>query len=130
MFDGIPFGAPPAALEARGAPARKNINSLGETEYCFREVVFRFVADKFVEASFETPPQMDINGEIVPFTELLNFMKERDPAFFEALGFGVAPALGLAYDLEHDGSWTTAFVEGRWDKIKDKANKRMQRTRR
>src|SRR5882724_7425932 len=49
----------------------------------------------------------EIDGDVVASDALLGFMKNKDKDYFEALGFGVAPRLGLAYDLDHDGSWTT-----------------------
>ena len=125
--DDIPFGSATTALDGRGAPVRQQVNARGESEYWFSEAVFRFAAEKLVEVSFKTPRQLDIDGENVASTELLAFMKGRDPEFFEAVGFGVAPQLGLAYDLEHDGSWTTAFVQGRWDFARE-ANNRLHRT--
>ena len=128
-FDGITFGSPPTAIDRRGPPPRQQVNTRGEAEYWFPEVVFRFAAEKLVEVSFKTPEHLEIDGESIASSALLGFMKDRDSEFFEAVGFGVAPRLGLAYDLEHDGSWTTAFVEGRWDSIRE-ANKRMHRTRR
>jgi len=128
-FDEVPFGSPATALEGKGKPTRQQVNTRGETEYWFPEVVFRFAADKLVEVSFKTPEQLEINGESIASGALLGFMRDRDPEFFEAVGFGIAPRLGLAYDLEHDGSWTTAFVEGRWDSVRE-ANRRIQRTQR
>jgi len=128
-FDGIAFGSSSAMLSAKGKPDRQNVNAREETEYWYAEVVFRFVADKFVEASFKTPERLEIDHEVVASDALLDFMKNRDKEYFEALGFGVAPDLGLAYDLEHDGSWTTAFIAGRWDEFRA-ANERMHRTTR
>jgi hypothetical protein len=126
-FDGIAFGSSLAVLSARGEPTRTTINVRGETECWYGAVVFRFVGEKFVEASFKTPQQLEIDGEIVASDALLAFLKNRDMEYFEAIGFGVAPRLGLAYDLEHAGGWTTAFVAGRWDDIRE-ANKRTHRT--
>jgi hypothetical protein len=37
----------------------------GETEYWFPEVVFRFAANKLFEVSFQTPEQLEINGECI-----------------------------------------------------------------
>lgn len=128
-FDGFAFGSSPGALETKGKTTQQKVNARGETEYWFPEVVFRFAADKLVEVSFKTPENLDINGESVSSGSLLTFMRDRDSEFFEAYGFGVAPRLGLAYDLEHDGSWSTAFVEGRWDAFRE-ANKRIHQTRR
>ena len=126
-FDDVAFGSSSAVLSARGKPTQQIVNTRGETECWYAEMVFRFAADKFVEVSFKTPEQLEIDGEVVASDTLLGFMKNRDKEYFEALGFGVAPCLGLAYDLEHDGSWTTAFMAGRWDKLRE-ANKRMHRT--
>ena len=129
MFDGVTFGSPATALAGRGTPTRQQVNTRGETEYWFPEVVFRFAADRLVEVSFKTPEKLEIDGESIASSALLGFMRDRDSEFFEAVGFGIAPRLGLAYDLEHDGSWTTAFVDGRWDSVRE-ANKRIHRTRR
>ncbi len=125
--DGIAFGSSPVALGERGGVVRQQVNAKGETEYWFPDIMFRFSAGKLVEVSFRTPHQLVIDGEVVNADTLLGFMRERDSEYFEALGFGVAPRLGLARDLEHDSSWTSAFVDGRWDAIRE-ANKRMHRT--
>ncbi len=117
-FEGVAFGSSATALEARGKPEEQKVNARGETEYRFPEIVFRFAADKLVEVSFQIPEKLEINGESVSAGELLGFMRDRDSEFFEACGFGVAPRLGLAYDLEHESAWITAFVEGRWDVLR------------
>src|SRR5437016_215112 len=100
--DGVLFGSSPDAIVARGSPTRRKTNRRGETEIVFPEVIFRFAAEKFVESSFKTPSVLEIDGETVPFDGLLAFMKKKDGTYFEAVGFGVAPRLGLAFDLDHD----------------------------
>ena len=119
-IEGIAFGAAPSALSPFGSALKEKQNRRKEAEFAYENIIFRFDDTGFVEASFRTPSQLMINGEIVAFSDLLDYLKKKDSEYFEHVGFGICPRLGLAYDLEHEGSWTTAFKEGRWDGFRKK----------
>jgi len=115
-FDGIPFGAPLAAVEARGAPNRRRHNRRsGAEELWFDRVIFRFDEHGFSEASFRPPSEMEINGECVSQDALLTFMKN-SAGYYEQAGFAIAPALGLMFDLD-ELKWATAYKRGHLDRL-------------
>ena len=75
-------------LQGRAKPAaRQNVNSRSETESWFTDAVFRFAANELVEVSFKTPERLQIDDQTMISSELLHFMRERDPELFEALDF-------------------------------------------
>jgi hypothetical protein len=115
---GIPFGAERSALSGLGKPLREVRKGCGEEELWFEGSVYRFVAGKLVEVSFELRSFIEINGQRIPSASLVEFLKMNDPEFREVYGFAVAPNLGLAADLDHEDHWATAFSAGRWDDIK------------
>ena len=116
--EGIPFGADRSALARLGAPLREGQNEQGEVEVTFATIIYRFATGKLVEVSFQLPAEIEVNGQRVAGGSLIAFLKEQDSGFRERYGFAIAPALGLAVDVEHDDHWTSTFVAGRWDDIK------------
>ena len=114
----VSFGASRDALCAFGSPLRESINSLGESVVDFGSIIFRFADGRMVEASFPLPSVIDLDGQEVAGSALLAFLAQHDRDFREVVGFAIAHNLGLAVDLDHDDHWTTAFVAGRWDKVK------------
>ena len=116
--DGVAFGADRSALASLGVPLREGRNQRGEDEVVFATTIYRFAAGKLVEVSFQLPAVVDLNGQLIAGASLLAFLKQHDPGFRERYGFAIAPTLGLAMDIDHDGQWISAFVAGRWDHIK------------
>lgn len=114
---GIPFGADRSALARFGSPLREGRNQRGEDEVTFTTTVYRFLAGRLVEVSFQLPAEIELNGQKVAGGALVAFLKQHDPGFRERHGFAIAPGLGLAVDVEHDDHWTSAFVTGRWDHV-------------
>ena len=115
---GVPFGADRSVLARLGSPSREARNQRGEDEVMFSTAVYRFLAGKLVEVSFQLPAEVELNGHKIAGNALVSFLKQHDSGFRERSGFAIAPTLGLAVDLEHDDHWTSAFVSGRWDHIK------------
>jgi hypothetical protein len=115
---GVPFGASREALPELGSPAREFVNRLGESVMDFGQIIYRFANGRLVEVSFPLPSIIDLDGQRVEGGALLAYLERHDPGFRKVHGFGIAPKLGLAVDLDHDDHWTTAFVAGRWDDIK------------
>jgi hypothetical protein len=120
-FEGVPFGSEPSSLAPFGPTLRCGTSTRGEAEFEFEDRIFRFASHGFVEVSFRTPEILVIDGIHVRDAELLSFMRSQDSEYFEYVGFAFSPRLGLMYDLEHDGTWTTAFGKGRCDDMRKKS---------
>lgn len=117
-MEGFAFGSGRSALSSLGKPLHEGRNKRGEEELFFDHVVYRFADGKLVEVSFEVPSIIELDGNPIEAAASIPFLKQHDSKFREVYGFGIAPSLGLAIDLEHDASWATAFAAGRWDNMK------------
>jgi len=112
------FGAAFADFSKLGIPQRERMNRRGEKELHFDSIIYRFDRGKFVEATFALPQSLEINGIEVEGKSLVSFLRQKDLGYREKHGFAVAPALGLAVDLDDaTKNWVTAFALGRWDDV-------------
>lgn len=114
--DGVCFGTSPSALISQRKPLRERINRSGEFEVDYGDIVYRFVDEKLVEATFALPRSLVINDEFVEGASLIAFLSQRDPTFVKRHGFAIASILGIAVDLDDENNhWTSVFAKGRWD---------------
>lgn len=115
--EGFPFGASRTALHSNADPIKERTNRAGLLEVDFGHIIYRFDQDHFVEATFQLPEVIEIDGSQIRGESLIEHLRQHDPRFREKHGFAIAPGFGLAVDLDEDTSrpWTTAFAEGKWD---------------
>jgi hypothetical protein len=108
--DDTPFSATQHdVIAARGEPEKRLRNSVGLNELDYGDVVFRFQDSGRLEEVTKLAPVVIIDGEVVLFLSLAEFMRNNDSSAFERGGFIVSPRFGLAFDPQCP-SWVTALA--------------------
>ena len=108
--DDTPFSASEEDIVARrGEPTRRGRNFVQLSELDYGDVVFRFQASGRLEEITRRAPVLIIDGEVVLFPSLAEFVRGRDAEAFERAGFVVSPAFGLAFDPQCP-TWVTALA--------------------
>ena len=108
--DDTPFSATQQdVIAARGEPDKRLRNSVGLNELDYGDVVFRFQDSGRLEEVTKLAPVVIVDGEVVLFLSLAEFMRNNDSSAFERGGFIVSPRFGLAFDPQCP-SWVTALA--------------------
>ena len=108
--DDTPFSATQQdVIAARGEPGKRLRNSIGLNELDYGDVVFRFQDSGRLEEVTKLAPVVVIDGDVVLFLSLAEFVRNNDSSAFERGGFVVSPRFGLAFDPQCP-SWVTALA--------------------
>ena len=108
--DDTPFSATQQdVIAARGEPGKRLRNSIGLNELDYGDVVFRFQDSGRLEEVTKLAPVVVIDGDVVLFLSLAEFVRSNDSSAFERGGFVVSPRFGLAFDPQCP-SWVTALA--------------------
>jgi len=114
--NGLAFGAPSSTLTAtHGPPDEALTNYTGELELRYDDSIYRFFADRFVEATFPDTHQFVVDG--VSILTMLEWLAGADDCVDKAR-FRISPQRGIAYDYRFpDNGSVTVFEDGRWDTL-------------
>ncbi len=100
-----------SAISILGLPTRESVSGLGELELHYPSVIYRFdVTEGLDEITFNAP-LVEFQNESVNFENLEQFLRHKDQATFETVGFIVSPELGIAFD-PNCPPWVTVFPKG------------------
>ena len=107
----VVFGATAGSVVAvLGAPQRTSTSRLERTELHYPSLVVRLANAEVVEVSVDAHV-VEFPDIAIPFQHLAQFLRQRDPAAFDAVGFVVSPSYGVALD-PHFPAWVTVFCRG------------------
>jgi len=109
--NGLAFGSSESTVVlALGTPTRSRKSRIGWMELIYDKLVARLSEGQLVEMTADAPAT-NVAGELVHFADLARFLKQKDDAAFEQVGFVVSPKYGIAFDPAFP-SWVTAFQRG------------------
>jgi hypothetical protein len=93
-----------------GHPRSQRVNRAGQMEVDCGSTVYRFDAASTLVEITANAPTLELDGHLIPFAVLANYVREHDQSAFERVGFLVSPRFGIAHDPDCP-SWVTAFPE-------------------
>ena len=107
--NGVAFSASREdVMQAHGTPHHEERTSSGLTLVDFGDTLYRFRGNGQLDEISAQSRVLSLGQVIVPFQNLVGFVRQQDAGAFDRLGFLVSPRYGLAF-IPYKRFWITAL---------------------